>query len=315
MVEQVKVSRKIPRADMVAAFGDTLEFDKPLAPLTSYRTGGPARFFIAVSSSEQLVGTVKQARELKIPFFIIGGGSNLLVSDSGYDGLIIKVAIMSMAVSDESRVECGAGEDLMALVDFATTNALTGVEFAAGIWGTVGGAIYGNAGAYGGEMKDVVYSLELVDSAGKVKVVGPDYCRFGYRDSNLKATREIVTTAVFQLKRGDKVRIEDKVNEILAMRRERHPTQGHSAGCFFKNIPDPDEEFGKLPAGRLLDQVGAKGLSVGGAAVFEKHANIIVNRGGATSKDIRKLADTMKKRVLDEFGITLEEEVIQLGEF
>ncbi len=300
---------------MLAAFGDALEFDKPLAPLTSYRTGGPAKFFIAVSSSEQLAAAVKSARELKLPFFVIGGGSNLLVSDSGYDGLVIKVAIKSMAVSEGTRIECGAGEELMALVDFATANGLTGLEFAAGIWGTVGGAIYGNAGAYGGEIKDIVSTLALVDSEGNMKTVGPDYCRFGYRDSYLKVTREIVTTAVFQLKRGDKLSIGNKVDEILALRRERHPTQGHSAGCFFKNIPDPDEEFGKLPAGRLLDQVGAKDLSVGGAAVFEKHANIIVNKGGATSKDIRKLADTMKKRVLDEFGITLEEEVIQLGEF
>ncbi len=300
---------------MAASFGEGIEFDKPLAPLTSYGTGGPARYYLEVESSEKLAEAVATAAELKIPYYVIGGGSNLLVSDAGYDGLIVKVAVKGMTLKNETIIECGAGEDLMSLVDFATLNSLTGLEFAAGIWGTVGGAIYGNAGAYGGEIKDVIRSLTLIETSGNVKSVKPDYCQFGYRDSQLKRTREIVVDATFQLKQGDKVTIKNKVDEILASRKSNHPTRGKSAGCFFKNIPDPTQKFGKLAAGQLLDEAGAKGLTVGGAAVYEKHANMIVNTDNATSKDIRQLADIMKKKVIDKFGVTLEEEVIQLGEF
>ena len=218
--------------------------------------------------------------------------------------------------SDDNRLAADTSqEELMALVDFATVSGLTGLEFAAGIWGTVGGAVYGNAGAYGGEMKDVISGLRLISPVGEIKSVSPDYCRFGYRDSYLKTTREIIVDVTISLSQGDKADIERKVKEILSLRETKHPTRGKSAGCFFKNILDPNEEFGKLPAGRLLEEAGVKGLSVGGAEVFDKHANMIVNTGKATSKDIRRLADIMKKKVFDKFGIELEEEVIQVGEF
>jgi len=315
MAEQVEVRSRLTNAAMAASFGEGIEFDKPMAALTSYGTGGPARYYLEVDSSEKLSGAVATAVELRIPYFVIGGGSNLLVSDSGYDGLIVKIAVKGIVVKDETVVECGAGEDLRSLIDFATSNGLTGLEFAAGIWGTVGGAIYGNAGAYGGEIKDVIKSLTLVDASGGVRSVSTDYCRFSYRDSQLKRTREIVVDATFQLKQGDKLIIKNKVDEIMASRESKHPTCGKSAGCFFKNIPDPAHKHGKLAAGQLLDEAGAKGLKVGGAAVYEKHANIIVNIDNATSKDIRQLADTMKKKVFDKFGVALEEEVIQLGEF
>lgn len=315
MAEQSKVSSEVATAALKEALGDLLEFDRPLAPLTTYGTGGPARYFVSVTTADQLAGALTAASGLDLPFFVMGGGSNLLVADSGYDGLVIRVSIKGIALTGESTVETGAGEDLAALVDFATDHGLTGLEFAAGIWGTVGGAVYGNAGAYGGEIKDVIIDLTLVNRDGETRRVDPPYCRFGYRDSYLKVTGEIVVKAVFRLGRGDKQNIEAKVKEILALREKNHPIHGRSAGCFFKNIPDPKEPFGKLPAGRLLDEAGTKGLSVGGAAVFDKHANIIVNTGAATSKDIRQLADIMKKRVFEKFGVKLEEEVIQLGNF
>ncbi len=315
MAEQPKVSSKETVNALREALGDQVEFDKPLAPLTTYRTGGSARYFISVSTGEQLSQAVKTAANLQLRFFVIGGGSNLLVADSGYDGMIIKVSVKGLSMKADTSVEVGAGEDLMALVDFATQNGLTGMEFAAGIWGTVGGAIYGNAGAYGGEIKDVLTGLTLADREGNIRHVDPQYCRFDYRDSYLKETGEIVIDAVFGLSHGDRKAIEAKVKEILALREKKHPTRGRSAGCFFKNIPDAGAQFGKLPAGRLLEEAGAKGLSVGGAVVFDKHANMIVNTGTATSKDIRQLADIMKKKVFDKFGIVLEEEVIQLGEF
>jgi len=300
--------------NLLATFGPNLEFGKNLASLTSYRTGGKARYFLSATSADEVARGIQAARRLGIPSYVIGGGSNLLVSDAGYDGLIIKVDVSGMRLADPTTIECGAGEDLMALVDFATQNELAGLEFAAGIWGSVGGAIYGNAGAYGGEIGTILRSAIVVSPEGVVKEVGRDYCRFAYRDSYLKVTHEVVVTASFGLSKGDKIAIESRVKEVLASREQKHPNE-LTAGCFFKNIPDPKEPHGKLPAGRLLEQVGVKELSVGGAKVYEKHANIIVNTGSATSQDIRKLADIMKQRVKDRFGIELQEEVQQLGTF
>jgi len=315
MTGQVKVSPELVRASLSQVFGDMVEFDKPLAPLTTYGTGGPAQYFLAARKVEYLCQAVKFAKDKDVPLFVMGGGSNLLVSDAGFKGLVVKVEINGIRLEPDSCVRCGAGEDLMSLVDYATANSLSGLEFAAGIWGTVGGAIYGNAGAFGGEMKDVLKTMTIVDLDGNIRTVNVADCRFGYRDSFLKATGEVVVEASFRLSPGDKSSIENRISEILAAREDRHPTQGKSAGCFFKNIPDPDQEHGKLPAGRLLEQAGVKGLSIGGAAVYEKHANMIVNTGNATSKDIRQLADIMKEHVQSKFGIVLEEEVIQVGEF
>jgi UDP-N-acetylmuramate dehydrogenase len=315
MVDQPTVSQNHPMATLLSAFGPNLEFAKELAPLTSYKTGGKAKYFLSASSAGEVVKAVTGAKRLQIPHFLIGGGSNLLVSDGGFEGIIVKVDVRGIERLPGDIVESGAGEDLSALVDFATENGLTGLEFAAGIWGSVGGAIYGNAGAFGGELGPITTELQLVDRDGAVKTVGPEYCRFGYRDSYLKETGEVVISIKVKLSSGDADTVKRKVDEILALRETKHPNDGKSAGCFFKNIPDPDQPHGKLAAGKLLDEAGVKGLSVGGARVFEKHANIIVNTGTATSKDIRSLADIMKQRVLDKFGIELQEEVIQVGTF
>lgn len=315
MVEQPSVNPELPISDLKAAFGSKLEFDRELAPLTSFKTGGRARYFIAVSSADEICRAVRAARNLRLSYFLLGGGSNLLVSDFGYDGVIIKLDVVGVKLLPDNVIECGAGEDLMSLVRFAADNSLTGLEFAAGIKGSVGGAIYGNAGAFGGEIGSVIIDLTLVAEDGTIKEIGPEYCRFEYRDSYLKVTREVVVSGRFKLEAGNRDKITAKIEEILAMREERHPTDGMSAGSFFKNIPDSREPHGKLPAGRLLEQVGAKGMTIGGAQVYNKHANIIVNTGNATSKDIRDLADILKKKVFDEFGIMLQEEVQQLGRF
>ena len=314
MIEQPTVSTDFPMTTLLEAFGSNLEFSRPLAPLTSYQTGGPARYFISVESADELVRAVKGARRLRIPFFLMGSGSNLLVSDTGYNGLVIRVDIRMLRVTKQRFIECGAGEDLMALVDFATASSLTGLEFAAGIWGTVGGAVYGNAGAYGGNMAAIVDSVAIMNHEGVLRTEAAEYCGFEYRHSRLKETKEVVVSAKFRLQAGDRKAIGDRVREILDSRSQKHP-DSRTAGCFFKNIPDESQPHGKLPAGSLLEQAGAKKLTVGGAKVYEKHANIIVNTGSATSKDIRTLADTMKKLVLDRFQIELEEEVQMLGEF
>lgn len=294
--------------------GSGLECNRPLAPLTSYQTGGPARFFVTARNGEEIAAAIRSARTAGIPFFLIGGGSNLLVSDEGYDGLVIKVDVAGLRRIDQLTIESGAGEELMALVKFATQEGLSGLEFAAGIWGSVGGAIYGNAGAFGGEISQPLISLILVDSEGVLRTESPDYCRFRYRDSFLKVTREVVVSARFRLTASTPELIDQKVREILALRETKHPS-ALTAGCFFKNIPDPTQPYGKMPAGKLLEEAGAKELAVGGAKVFPKHANIIINSGTATSREIRRLADLMKSRVKEQFGIELQEEVQQLGRF
>jgi UDP-N-acetylmuramate dehydrogenase len=314
MVEQPKVIPDLPVSRLIEAFGTELEFSRALAPLTSYETGGPARYFLVARSVEAIVRAVKSARVLGIPAFVMGGGSNLLVSDQGFDGIVIKLAIKGLQAKDRHLVEAGGGEQLLDLVNFAAENALSGLEFAAGIWGSVGGAIYGNAGAFGGEVGQLLESAVLVDHTGGVRSESAAYFQFAYRHSRLKETHEIVATAAFRLTPGEKAQIENRMQTILAQRAERHPDR-RTAGCFFRNIPDPTQEHGKLPAGKLLEEVGARELCVGGARVYDKHANIIINTGRATSQDIRRLADILKQRVLDRFGIELQEEVQQLGPF
>ncbi len=315
MTEQLELNADMQKQNMLNLFGESLRFDSPLAEYSSFKTGGRAAYFLITNSTEETVKAVSTAYNNKIPFLIIGGGSNLLISDSGYDGLIIKINILGLKLTDETKIECGAGEDLMSLVNFAAENSLQGIEFAAGIWGSVGGAVYGNAGAYGGEIKDIIETVLLLDKTGQVKEVTPDYCKFKYRDSYLKISKEIVLSLKLRLQQGNKEKLVAQIDETLAIRASKHPVKQFCAGSFFKNIPDPKEKFGKLPAGRLLEQVGAKELSIGGAKVFEKHANIIINDGTATSKDIRELADILKQRVFDKFGITLEDEVISIGNF
>ncbi len=315
MTEQLEVNPNMTNVKMRDIFGSILEIDTDLSQYSSFHTGGKASYFILAKTVEQTVQAVKIASENNIPFIIIGGGSNLLISDSGYDGLVIKVDVAGLQMIDDLSIECGAGEDLMSLVNFSVENSLQGLEFAAGIWGSVGGAVFGNAGAYGGEIKDVLTEILLLDRNGKTKMVTPEYCKFGYRDSYLKVTKEIILSVNVKLQKGNKSELRAKVDDILASRAAKHPVEQFCAGSFFKNIPDPTEKYGKLPAGRLLEQIGAKNISVGGAKVFEKHANIIINDGTATSKDIRELADILKKKVFDSFGITLEDEVISIGSF
>lgn len=315
MVESPKVSDILKSNKLKEKLSDKLEVNKPLAPFTSFNTGGPAKYFISATSEEDIRKAVNSAVELKIPFFIIGGGSNLLISDKGFNGLVIKVDVKGIKLLNETTIVCGAGENLMDLIEFCVESSLTGFEFASGIWGSVGGAICGNAGAYGGEMKDIITSVTIIKNDGTIEVVDEEYCRFEYRNSYLKKTGDIVISAEFNLSKGDKEEIRKKVDEIITIRQKKHPVKGKSAGSFFKNIPDDSEPYGKLPAGRLLEEAGAKEMAVGGASVYYKHANMIVNNGNATSKDIRQLADNMKEAVFNKFGIMLEEEVVSVGEF
>ncbi len=299
---------------LMEKFGNLISEDEPLAAHNTFGTGGKARLFANVCSTKELAAVVHIADELKIPYFMLGGGSNMLISDEGYNGLIIKNSIGGIQL-DGTEITVGAGVELQRLVDFATEHGLSGLEFAAGIWGTVGGAIFGNAGAYGSEIGSVLKWAELVDRKGEVRVEPATYFEFDYRTSKLKKTREFVARAGIVLRAGDKTEIAQKVQEILKTRKDKLPETEHSAGCFFKNIPDRREKFGKLTAGKLLEEIGAKEMRVGGAYVYYKHANIIINDGTANSQEIRRLAETLKKKVKEKFGIELAEEITFLGDF
>ena len=288
--------------------------NEKLSPYMTFRTGGPADLFVEAASREELIRAVKLAAEAAVPYFVIGGGSNLLVSDQGYRGLIIRNQIMGLSVKG-SEILAGAGESLNQLVDYATECSLSGLEFGAGIWGTVGGAICGNAGAFGSQIGSVLKYAELIDASGEIRTEPGDYFDFGYRYSRLKKTKEVICAAGFELDPKPRSEVEEKTTEIRKRRRQNHPTTPCSAGCFFKNIEDPSEPGGKLSAGKLLEEVGAKGTKAGRAAVFNGHANIIINGGGASSKEIRQLADILKQKVKDRFNIELQEEVICLGDF
>ena len=296
------------------SFVGTAKRNESLSLYTSFRTGGDADLFADITDVHQMADALRLAHQLDIACFVIGGGSNLLVSDDGFRGLIIRNHIRGLAVQ-ENEVIAGAGEQLDDVVDYATACSLTGAEFASGIWGTIGGAVYGNAGAFGSQIGSVLTCAELVDALGNIRTEDRDYFAFTYRNSILKKTGEVVTKVTLNLTPGDRNEIARRTDEIRRSRSQKHPVDACSAGCFFKNIEDPSQPNGKLAAGKLLEEAGAKEITVGHAAVFDRHANIIVNTGGARSQEIRHLADILKKRVKEKFNIDLQEEVICVGAF
>lgn len=311
-ITTMKLDEKYGR--FIEQFPGPVQRNELLAPYTSYHTGGEADLFAEITDSDSMAKAIRLANELGVPYFVLGGGSNLLISDRGYRGLILRNRICGLKV-EGNEILSGAGELLDDAVDYATSCSLTGAEFAAGIWGTMGGAVYGNAGAFGSQISVILKWAELVDKTGRIRTEEHDYFAFLYRHSKLKSTGETVTQVCLQLVPGDRDDIARRTADIRRLRAEKHPVTAYTAGCFFKNIEDATQPHGKLPAGKLLEEAGARDLIVGHARVFSHHANILVNTGGATSEEIRHLADILKKRVKDRFGIELQEEVICLGDF
>ncbi|MCP4580022.1 MAG: UDP-N-acetylmuramate dehydrogenase, partial [candidate division Zixibacteria bacterium] len=236
------------------------------------------------------------------------GGSNVLFADEGFRGLVVKDDCCEYIVDGE-LISSQSGVWLDDLVDIATNHSLAGLEFAAGIPGNVGGAIYGNAGAFGKCMANILESAVIYSPRSGTRIVGNDYFDFAYRHSKLKNENELILSAKFRLKSGESAEIADKVNEHRKLRRAKHPVKEGCAGSVFKNIKQPK----LLPAGKLLEEAGVRGISIGGAEVYEKHCNIIVNKGKATASDIRQLAELMRKKVCDKFKINLEYEILILN--
>ena len=288
---------------------ENILFDEPMSRHTTFRVGGAAKCLIKVNNKEQMKKLIPYLHMTGQNFFILGNGSNLLVGDKGYSGILVKLGegMESVTVEGE-RMKISAGTLLSKAASAARENELTGMEFASGIPGTVGGAIVMNAGAYGGEMKQIVESVEVMNMEGEILVLDNDTMEFGYRKSVIKSRPFIVLETVLGLQKGKQEEISSKMEELSRLRREKQPLEYASAGSTFKR---PEGYF----AGKLIMDAGLRGFSIGGAKVSEKHCGFIVNSGNATAADIREVIDEVQKCVKAKFGVTLEREVIYLGDF
>lgn len=280
--------------------------NEPLSRHTSFKIGGNAELFVTVFNSEQLKAVVNTCKESDIPIFVLGKGSNLLISDSGLKGVVITLGGEFRNISvKENTITCGAGVNLAKLCTFAMNRSLKGLEFAFGIPGSVGGAVFMNAGAYGGEMKDVVTSVTYLDKNGEVLTLDASQLDFSYRYSVFKENDGIVLFATFELERGKKDEIKALMDDIMNRRKSKQPLEYPSAGSVFKR---PQGNF----AGTLIEQCGLKGKTIGGAQVSEKHAGFIINIGGATCEDVLNLVEFVQKTVMNETGYFLEREIIHI---
>ncbi len=301
-------------AEMIKNFGkfvpeENILTDELMSRHTTFRTGGPASCFIRISTREELSKIIDYLNKCEQNYYVLGNGSNLLVSDKGYEGVILSTT------EAFNKVEC-VGNQIIAqagalnsrIAACARDNGLTGFEFAAGIPGSIGGAMVMNAGAYGGEMSQVVKTVDIVDKSGEMMTLDNETMEFGYRHSVIKNSKYIVTGVVLELQKGDPETIKNKMNELAAKRREKQPLEYASAGSTFKR---PEGYF----AGKLIQDAGLCGMSVGDAQVSEKHCGFVINRGNATASQIMELIKKVQETVYQNSGVQLETEVITLGQF
>lgn len=315
--------------------------DIKLSAYSNYKIGGVAKYFCASTTADEIIAALKEWRKIKRrpvklrhgagtrDIFILGGGTNLLINDKGFDGLVIKPSIGGIS-ADGAKIRVGAGVLMRELVDFAAIHGLSGLEWAGGLPGTVGGAIRGNAGAFGGETKDIVFEVASLNIAGKVPRLMnrmANECTFGYRNSMFKINdgEEIILEATLQMKTGEPAVIAKAVADKIRFREERHPMDYPNIGSIFKNVDlqtvpkkiagevahvVKQDPFPVVPAAYLISQSGVKGVSYGGAMISPKHPNFIVNVLDATADDVKSLIKLVKSQVKKKFGIVLEEEVI-----
>jgi UDP-N-acetylmuramate dehydrogenase len=276
---------------------------------TTFRVGGNADFFVEISSVEELSNIIKYLRQTEHPYFILGNGSNLLVSDKGYEGVVLQLGERFAQIEIEGDVLAAkAGALLSQVARTAAGNGLSGLEFASGIPGTIGGAVVMNAGAYDGEMKQVIREVTVMTEEGEILVLDNDTMEFGYRTSIIKNRPFIVLSAKLKLVPGDVDKIHEKMKDFSERRRSKQPLEYPSAGSTFKR---PEGYF----AGKLIMDAGLRGFRIGGAQVSEKHCGFIINVGNATAADISELMDEVAEKVKRQFGVTLEPEIIRIGSF
>ena len=286
---------------------DNVRINEPMKNHTTFKIGGPAQYYVTPESVTQIQEVVSLCRDMNIPLHVIGNGSNILVGDDGVDGVVLALfnTFSDYEIKD-NVITAQAGMSLIKLAVIALREGLTGLEFASGIPGSVGGAVYMNAGAYDGQMKDVVTSVTVLDEAGNIRILGRDELDMGYRTSAVAKHNMIVLQVIIELKAGNKEQIKDRMNQLSELMKHKQPLEYPSAGSTFKR---PEGYF----AGKLIADAGLKGYSIGGAAVSEKHAGFVVNMGGATAKDVVELTDYIKKRIIEQFGVTLELEIKKIG--
>lgn len=297
-------------------FGDRALRDAPLAPLTTFKVGGNADWLLALHTAVEVRQALAIAREAGQPVTMLGGGSNVLVADAGVRGFVLRMRGVEVRSIDGSHVRADAGLTINGLVRWTIYRGLAGLEAWAGTPGTVGGAIYGNAHFKGRNIEELVARVTLVTPAGEVEDLDAGAMEFGYDVSRLQRTREVVISVDFKVSPGDPAALRAIARESLAFRKGTQPLESASAGCIFQN-PDPSRD--RVPegipasAGALVDRAGLKGANEGRARVSRTHANFIVNEGGASAVDVRRLIERCKRSVLDRFGVQLREEIVYLG--
>ena len=288
---------------------DNVRLHEPMKKHTTFRIGGPADYYLCPHSTEELQKILQICRENKLEFFILGNGSNLLVSDKGYRGVVIQLwKNFSDIETEDNTITVKAGALLSKVAAEALEESLTWMEFASGIPGTMGGAVMMNAGAYGGEMKDIIREVTVLTREGELLTLSKEEMNFGYRTSVVKEKGYVVISAELQLRKGDREEIRKVMDELKERRVTKQPLDMPSAGSTFKR---PEGYF----AGKLIMDAGLRGFSVGGAQISEKHCGFVVNKGDATAADVLGLIGEVQKRVQEKFGVALEPEVKFLGEF
>ena len=288
---------------------DRVLLEEPMKRHTTFRIGGPAEVFVMPGNLEEMQRILEICRTEDLPYFILGNGSNLLVSDRGYRGVVIQLDRNFGEVKVEgTEIHASAGALLSTIAVAARRASLTGFEFAGGIPGTLGGAVVMNAGAYGGEMKDVLRKVMVMDQSGKVFEIPAEELQMGYRTSIIKTAGYIVLGAVLSLKEGNLEEIKMLTRKLSEQRTSKQPLEYPSAGSTFKR---PEGYF----AGKLIQDAGLKGYQVGDAQVSEKHSGFVINRGNATASDVMQLISDVADKVKEQFGVTMEPEVKRVGRF
>ena len=286
-----------------------IKADEPMKMHTTFRIGGPAKYFVIPETKEEIKAIIECCKSADMPYYILGNGSNLLVSDKGYEGVVIQIfKNMNQITLEGDTITAQAGAILSSVANKALEAELTGFEFAAGIPGTLGGACVMNAGAYGGEMKDVLVSVVVLTQDGEFLTVPVEELELGYRTSVIAKKDYIVLEATIKLEKGDKEAIKGRMDELKVQRTTKQPLEYPSAGSTFKR---PVGHF----AGKLIQDAGLRGFQVGGAQVSEKHCGFVINKDQATAADVAELMKQVSAIVKEQFGVELEAEVKRLGEF
>lgn len=286
---------------------ENIRLQEPMAGHTTFRIGGPADCFVQLENKEQLIQVQRYLRQVGMPFFILGNGSNLLVSDKGYRGIVLQIGQrMSRITVAGNIITAQAGAPMSQIARAALEHGLTGLEFASGIPGTIGGGVVMNAGAYDGELSGIVTQVNVVNGEGEYMELENESMEFGYRTSIIRNNSFTVTEVIMKLEKGDREQIKAKMEDLAARRREKQPLEYPSAGSTFKR---PRGNF----AGKLIMDAGLRGFQIGGAKVSEKHCGFIINTGNATAEDVRDVISEVQERVKHMFHVDLEPEILFLG--